>query len=145
MPRTAQDAATGLARIANVFRRDDDSAHRKDHLRRIVRHNEKNFPKQSVLNTTCLPPSAGLGQALSSSFCLQITSRLWSPQQRFVFLPPPFPRRASLSARQAHGRHPVPREEAGGQHRSHQHLSDAETPSKAQLQRCNWRTANFSS
>lgn len=37
---------------------DDDSAHRKDHLRRIVGHNEENFPKQSVLTTTCLPPSA---------------------------------------------------------------------------------------
>lgn len=37
---------------------DDDSAHRKDHLRRIVGHNEENFPKQSVLSTTCLSPSA---------------------------------------------------------------------------------------
>lgn len=51
----AQDAAAGPRAGAGP---DDDSAHRKDHLRRIAGHNEENFPKQSVLSTTCLPPSA---------------------------------------------------------------------------------------
>lgn len=51
-------------------RRDDDSAHRKDHLGRIVRHDEKNFPKQSILisTATCLPPRAGASPRLQLLF-----------------------------------------------------------------------------
>lgn len=71
---------------------DDDSAHRKDHLRRIVGHNEENFPKQSVLSTTCLPPSAQLLLA-SNLQALVTTTKVGG----FVF---PFPKVSIPGAQQ---------------------------------------------
>jgi len=92
-----------------------------------------------------LPPSAGPGQALSPSFCLQMASRLWSPQQKRRLFAFSSAEPSTARAQRAQGCHPVPREQAAGRDRSHRYPSDAKTPGQAQLQCCNCRTADFRS